>query len=133
MKISIIVSDQIVCVDDVCIKCTLPNVEDLKAVQFDGDQGEAEWVGKENSFVGFDFVQPFVDAHKFAVDAYELDQKTKKEEWEKVKNQYDYKRKDSYPPITDYLDGIVKGDQAQIDKYIADCLAVKAMYPKPQE
>lgn len=39
----------------------------------------------------------------------------------------------NYPPITDYIDGVVKGDQAQIDKYIADCLAVKAMYPKPQE
>jgi hypothetical protein len=38
-----------------------------------------------------------------------------------------------YPSYTEYLDGIVKGDQAQIDKYIADCLAVKAMYPKPQE
>lgn len=36
-----------------------------------------------------------------------------------------------YPPIANYLDGIVKGDQAQIDKYIADCLAVKAKYPKP--
>lgn len=33
--------------------------------------------------------------------------------------------------MTDYLDGVVKGDQAQIDKYIADCLAVKAKYPKP--
>jgi hypothetical protein len=40
------------------------------------------------------------------------------------------KRKNEYPPITDYLDGIVKNDQAQIDKYIADCLAVKAKYPK---
>ena len=38
-----------------------------------------------------------------------------------------------YPPITDYLDGIVKGDQAQIDKYIADCLAVKAKYPKTED
>jgi hypothetical protein len=35
-----------------------------------------------------------------------------------------------YPPITDYLDGVVKGDQTQIDKYIADCLAIKAKYPK---
>lgn len=40
------------------------------------------------------------------------------------------KRAAEYPPITDYLDGVVKGDQAQIDKYIADCLAVKAKYPK---
>ena len=34
------------------------------------------------------------------------------------------------PDNTDYLDGMVKGDQAQIDKYIADCQAVKAKYPK---
>lgn len=43
---------------------------------------------------------------------------------------YKYKRAREYPPITDYLDGVVKGDQEQIDKYIADCLAVKAKYPK---
>jgi len=30
------------------------------------------------------------------------------------------KRRLEYPPIADYLDGVVKGDQAQIDKYIAD-------------
>jgi tRNA A37 N6-isopentenylltransferase MiaA len=44
--------------------------------------------------------------------------------------EYQRKRAIEYPPMTDYLDGIVKGDQAQIDKYIADCLAVKAKYPK---
>lgn len=43
---------------------------------------------------------------------------------------YKAKRQAEYPPITDYLDGVVKGDQAQIDKYIADCNAVKAKYPK---
>jgi uncharacterized membrane protein YebE (DUF533 family) len=43
---------------------------------------------------------------------------------------YKYLRADKYPPITDYLDGIVKGDQSQIDAYIASCLAVKAKYPK---
>ena len=45
-------------------------------------------------------------------------------------NAYKAKRVSEYPPITDYLDGVVKGNQAQIDKYIADCLAVKAKYPK---
>lgn len=43
---------------------------------------------------------------------------------------YSQKRASEYPPMADYLDGVVKGDQAQIDKYIADCLAVKAKYPK---
>lgn len=45
-------------------------------------------------------------------------------------NAYKAKRQAEYPPITDYLDGVVKGDQTQIDKYIADCLTVKAKYPK---
>lgn len=45
-------------------------------------------------------------------------------------NAYKAKRAAEYPPMTDYLDGVVKGNQAQIDKYIADCLAVKAKYPK---
>ena len=36
----------------------------------------------------------------------------------------------AYPPMTDYLDGVVKGDQAQIDAYIAACQAVKDKYPK---
>jgi hypothetical protein len=43
---------------------------------------------------------------------------------------YIAKRQAEYPPMTDYLDGIAKGDQAQIAKYIADCQAVKAKYPK---
>jgi len=45
-------------------------------------------------------------------------------------NAYKYARASEFPPITDYIDGVVKGDQAQIDKYIADCQAVKAKYPK---
>ena len=44
--------------------------------------------------------------------------------------QYARNRATEYPPIEDYLDGIVKGDQAQVDKYIADCQAVKNKYPK---
>ena len=43
---------------------------------------------------------------------------------------YIAKRAAEYPDFREYLDGVVKGDQAQIDKYIADCQAVKAKYPK---
>jgi hypothetical protein len=46
--------------------------------------------------------------------------------------EYQRKRAAEYPPMTDYLDGVVKGDQAQIDAYVAACLAVKAKYPKEQ-
>jgi hypothetical protein len=54
-----------------------------------------------------DAVQAYVDAHAYIA-----------------------KRAAEYPPMSDYLDGVVKGDQAQMDKYIADCLAVKLKYPK---
>ena len=43
---------------------------------------------------------------------------------------YAQKRAAEYPPMTDYLDGIAKGDTAQVNTYIAACLAVKAKYPK---
>ena len=39
-------------------------------------------------------------------------------------------RANEYPDFKEYLDGIVKGDNAQVQKYINDCLAVKAKYPK---
>jgi hypothetical protein len=54
-----------------------------------------------------DAVQAYVDAHAYIA-----------------------KRAAEYPNPAEYLDGVVKGDQAQIDKYIADCLAVKAKYKK---
>ena len=54
-----------------------------------------------------DAVQAYVDAHAYIA-----------------------KRASEYPPMTDYIDGVVKGDQEQIDKYIADCLAIKAKFPK---
>ena len=56
-----------------------------------------------------DAVQAYVDAHAYIA-----------------------KRASEYPPITDYLDGIVKGDTEQVQAYIDACLAVKAKYPKPE-
>ncbi len=47
-----------------------------------------------------------------------------------VANQYKAQRAKEYPPVTDYLDGIVKGDAAQVQAYIDACNAVKAKYPK---
>jgi hypothetical protein len=44
--------------------------------------------------------------------------------------EYQRQRANEYPDFIEYLDGIVKGDDAQIQKYINDCLAVKQKYPK---
>lgn len=58
----------------------------------------------------------------------ELEQLTK----ELSKSKYKTERAVAYPDFREYLDGVVKGDQAQIQAYIDACLAVKAKYPKPE-
>lgn len=52
-------------------------------------------------------------------------------EAQQAATQYQRDRAREYPDFKDYIDGVVKGDQAQIDAYIAACQAVKAKYPKP--
>lgn len=37
----------------------------------------------------------------------------------------------AYPPVADYLDAIVKGDDYAVSTYISACKAVKDKYPKP--
>lgn len=73
-----------------------------------------------------------IDSNKVAYDANGNEVAYDKSAIDAYVNAHAYKAKraSEYPPITDYLDGVVKGDQAQIDKYIADCLAVKVKYPK---
>lgn len=48
-------------------------------------------------------------------------------------NEYKAQRAAEYPDFRDYLDGIVKGDSAQVQSYIDACNAVKAKYPKGTE
>lgn len=46
------------------------------------------------------------------------------------KHSYIEKRRFKYPPVTEYLDAIVKGDQEQLQAYIDKCKAIKLQYPK---
>lgn len=88
---------------------------------FGYDEYNADLIQKaiENKYIELDNVEAFMEArHK---KAYE----------EAIANlSYDEKRRAEYPPITDYLDGIVNGDQNQVQRYIDACRAVKAKYPK---
>ena len=43
---------------------------------------------------------------------------------------YKLQRSSEYPPVAEYIDGVVKDDQDQIDAHIAACQAVKNKYPK---
>jgi len=74
------------------------------------EKDKIEAFDADGNLVAYDetAVQAYIDAHSYIA-----------------------KRIAEYPPFTDYLDGIAKADQAQIDKYIADCQAVKTKYPKP--
>jgi hypothetical protein len=74
---------------------------------------------------------PFTAEEEAARDAEEAQSEIEKTEL--AKTQYQRDRAKEYPPMADYLDGIVKGDQAQVQAYIDACLAVKTKYPKPTE
>lgn len=52
------------------------------------------------------------------------------QEWDDT--EYQRLRVKEYPDFKEYLDGLVKGDQTQMQAYIDACLAVKAKYPKPE-
>lgn len=71
-----------------------------------------------NGDEAFDAEGNLVDYDKQAVQAY-VDSQA-----------YIAKRQAEYPPMTDYLDAIVKGDTAQQQAYIDACLAVKQRHPK---
>jgi hypothetical protein len=47
--------------------------------------------------------------------------------------EYQRKRKNQYPPITDFADAMYwasRGDNSRLEAYYAACAAVKAQYPK---
>lgn len=72
---------------------------------------------------------PFTPEEEAEFDAMEAAHAAEQAQFSKT--QYQRDRVAEYPPMADYLDGIVKGDQAQVQAYIAACLAVKEKYPKP--
>lgn len=88
----------------------------------------AQWTLSGDTYDGLDWLpnntisKPSEEALK--AEAARLEEIQKATEYQRL-------RAKEYPPVTDYLDGLVKGDQAQMDKYIADCQAVKNKYPKP--
>jgi hypothetical protein len=88
--------------------------------------------GAQFSLNGEDYDQlDWLDQSQTKPTKAEVDAEIERLKAEAVAKAYQQKRANEYPPITDYLDGIVKNDQAQVQAYIDACLAVKAKYPKP--
>ena len=87
----------------------------------------AEWVLNGDDYSGLTWISE--DIKKPTKKAVEAEVKRLVKEYEDT--EYQRLRKAEYPPIEDYLDGVVKGDKAQVDAYIQACLDVKARFPKP--
>lgn len=61
----------------------------------------------------------------------ELIEECKRLQAEHEATEYQRLRAAEYPDFKEYLDGIVKGDDEQVQAYIDACKAVKEKYPKP--
>jgi len=94
----------------------------------------ASWTCNNNDYGQLEWLEPPV---------WEGGQKkpTKEEwdaEWERQVrigqlSEYKMDRMREYPPMVDYIDGVVKGDTAQVQAYIDKCNEIKAKYPRPAE
>ena len=116
---SVTLHDDRVVVDDL----TISDLNAFNAALIEGVTPPSDWVGDKYRMQGGDWIDMTPEreaAQQAAQQAAELD---------RVRAQ----RAAEYPPMADYIDGIVKGDQAQVQAYIDACLAVKAKYPKPAE
>ena len=89
--------------------CTISSKEVVKSNAVNCGYDETE----------FDMLEATIDEINDLVSSHNISLKT-----------YADKRREEYPDIYDYIDGVVKDDQEQINKYIADCQAVKNKFPK---
>jgi hypothetical protein len=131
MNVAVVKEDNVVAVDGEGLNFDFDLPTNIWAIQWDGTEGEVEF----NDGTPNETITSFLD-YQYLVDAYNIEkQRLADEEAQAAIDAeaaitYAEKRVAEYPPMEDYLDGIVKGDTAQVDKYIADCLAVKDKYPK---
>lgn len=89
---------------------------------------------KDNLYENIEWAEPPVKEGGQTLPSFEeveAEVKRLKDKWEY--NEYQRLRAKEYPDFKEYLDGIVKGDQQQIQSYIDKCLEVKAKYPKPED
>ncbi|MFY8042691.1 MAG: hypothetical protein ACOVOD_07165 [Rhodoferax sp.] len=100
----------------------------LKQVERPTINGE----GVEHSWQGYLLIVPFLSELELDAAIAELpagDYSADKHE--AMAHAVQLERKAEYPPIEDYIDGVVKGDDAQVAEYKAKCLEVKKRHPLP--
>ena len=88
----------------------------------------AQWVLEGDSYEGL----RWLDENQKQPNEQDLIDEVSRLQAEYDSLEYQRLRQPEYPPIEDYVDGIVKGDEAQVQAYINACIAVKEKYPKPE-
>jgi hypothetical protein len=94
----------------------------------------AQWIINGIDYSGLQWLEPSVEEGGQEIPTQEeikAEVIRLQKQWEDT--EYQRLRAKEYPDIKEYLDGIVKGDQEQIQAYIDACIAVKAKYPKPEQ
>jgi hypothetical protein len=84
------------------------------------------WAVEGNTYAGI--IWNSDESLKPSEEAVEAEMARLKTAWDSA--EYQRLRAKEYPDIKEYLDGVVKGDQVQIQAYIDAGLAVKTKYPK---
>lgn len=87
----------------------------------------AKWTVDGNSYAGI----TWLDDSQTKPSEEEINAELALQQVEIASTEYQRQRVVEYPPIEEYIDGVVKGDQAQIQAYIDTCLMIKRKYPKP--
>ena len=87
----------------------------------------AQWVLSGDEYSGLEWLDESIEMP--SEEALTVEMTRLQAEYDAL--EYQRLRVREYPDMADYIDGIVKGDQEQVDAYIAACLAVKEKYPKP--
>jgi hypothetical protein len=93
----------------------------------------AEWALRGDSYEDLQWIEPPTwegGQTKPTREEVELEVERLQKEWEY--KEYQRLRAPEYPDFKEYLDGLVKGDSAQMQSYIDKCLEVKSKYPKPE-
>lgn len=87
----------------------------------------AQFIVADNDYSQIDWISTDIPKPSKA----DVDKEIQRLESESAAIEYRKLRENEYPDFREYLDAVVKGDQEQMNKYIADCLAIKEKYPKP--
>lgn len=132
MRVTIIVADKTVTVDNESHICDFNKVpKGLSAVQYYGDEGEAEWETQNNTKIDYKFIEPFIKEWEIAKvrdDKIKAEEELRQQEFEQ---RYDVQRRKNYPSFGDQLDALFKAGLFPEDM-AAKIQAVKDQFPKPE-